>query len=583
MTSLIALTVLTSLAAGAGFDLTTVADRSQMTRTGRLKEVAVVCERLRGSGQSCEVFGTSPEGRPLHAYTLRADDGVTPKPVVLVIAGIHAGEIDGKDAIFTVVEELMNKRHPGVLEAADWVFVPVYNVDGHERFGPNHRPNQRGPEEMGWRVTAQNYNLNRDWTKADAPETRAMLALIAQKNPALIVDLHVTDGAKFRHDIAVLTEPFVDDGSNTALLAPAKRLATQMQTHLKKTKHFPVDFYPAFEIDDDPTSGFSRGVTPGRFTHGYANLRGRLGVLVETHSWQPYKARVQATVDLLHGVFDAARTDARAWQKAAVDVDAARNALVGKKIHLTFDSDPASKKTIDFLGYHYTRTPSAVSGGLWTQYDERKPETWRIPLVDDVVPAVTVSAPAAYAVLPGFAGEVAPILRAHGIRFHTVQAEVDGVVGERFPTGAKTFGATPYEGRQTLRVDGAWEPVRTHLSVGTLVVPVAQPGARIVMELMEPMARESATAWGFFNRRFEQKEYMEDYVVEVEARRMMAKDPALARAFEARLVADAAFRADPQARLRFFYERHPAFDAVYGVVPVLRLLRWPGALPPVPG
>ena len=87
------------------------------------------------------------------------------------------------------------------------LFVPVFNVDGHERFGHWNRPNQRGPDEMGWRTTAQNFNLNRDYVKADAPEMQAMLALVDAWDPLAYVDLHVTDGAKFQHDVSIQVEP----------------------------------------------------------------------------------------------------------------------------------------------------------------------------------------------------------------------------------------------------------------------------------------------------------------------------------------------------------------------------------------
>src|SRR3546814_9049215 len=60
---------------------------------------------------------------------------------------------------------------------------------------------------MGWRTTAQNYNLNRDYLKADAPEMQAMLALVDAWDPILYVDLHVTDGAKFRQDVSYQVEP----------------------------------------------------------------------------------------------------------------------------------------------------------------------------------------------------------------------------------------------------------------------------------------------------------------------------------------------------------------------------------------
>src|SRR5690606_5502337 len=118
----------------------------------------------------CEDFGTTPEGRPMKVMVISRSGALTPAaarergvPVVLIQGGIHAGEIDGKDAGFLALRQaLVNEAAPGALEDLVWVFVPVFNVDGHERFGAWNRPNQRGPAEMGWRTTAQNYNLNRD-------------------------------------------------------------------------------------------------------------------------------------------------------------------------------------------------------------------------------------------------------------------------------------------------------------------------------------------------------------------------------------------------------------------------------------
>jgi murein tripeptide amidase MpaA len=130
------------------------------------------------------------------------------KPVVLFQGGIHAGEIDGKDAGFIALREILEgKSSRGALARTTVLFVPVFNVDGHERFGAWNRPNQRGPEEMGWRATAQNLNLNRDYMKVEAPEMRAMMDLLRQWDPILYADLHVTDGAELREDVSVEIEP----------------------------------------------------------------------------------------------------------------------------------------------------------------------------------------------------------------------------------------------------------------------------------------------------------------------------------------------------------------------------------------
>ena len=89
--------------------------------------------------------------------------------------------------------------------------------------------------------------------------------------------------------------------------------------------------------------------------------------------------------------------------------------------------------------------------------------------------------------------------------------------------------------------------------------------------MFEPAASESLVGWGFFNSVFEQKEYMEAYVAEGEARAMLKKDAALQEEFNAKLSSDAAFAQDPEARLDFFYRRHPAWDEQKDLLPVLRL------------
>ena len=129
-------------------------------------------------------------------------------PVVLAQGGIHAGEIDGKDAGFWLIRDLLQgKVGKGVLDKTVLLFVPVFNVDGHENFRAWNRPNQRGPEQMGFRVTGQRYNLNRDYLKADTPEMQALLGLVNAWDPLVELDLHVTDGAKFQHDVSITGEP----------------------------------------------------------------------------------------------------------------------------------------------------------------------------------------------------------------------------------------------------------------------------------------------------------------------------------------------------------------------------------------
>lgn len=577
--ALVLLTTLSSVAMAAKPDLTTVAERSGYRQTGRYDEVIALCDAYQHAWPQavrCFDFGTSPQGRPMKAMAVSTRGALTPEdaraqelPVVLAQGGIHAGEIDGKDAGFGLLRDLLRgKAGKGLLDKAVLLFVPVFNVDGHENFKAWNRPNQRGPEQMGFRTTAQRYNLNRDYVKADAPEMRAMLALVNAWDPLVALDLHVTDGAKFRHDISITGEP-VNSGDE-ALRAAGRGFRDGIIEKLKQRGSLPVAFYPSFEEEDDPTSGFADGVSTPRFSHGYFPLRNRVAILVETHSWQPYPNRVRATYNTVLAALELAAEHGPQWRQLALEADARAAALGGQPVPLDYTTTDA-KRFIEFLGYAYTRTPSEISGASMTRYDERTPQLWMLPLRDTVVPGRSVPAPTGgYVVPPEHAARVGEQLRVHGIDFRMLHAAAPQAAVEAFDADSVQFSPTPIEGHQRATLTGAWKPANADLAAGALFVPIAQPKARLVMAILEPQAPDSMVAWGAFNNSFEQKEYMEAYVAEEQARLMLARDPALKAAFDKKLEEDAEFAKNPRARLDFFYRRHPAWDAGYNRYPVLR-------------
>src|SRR4051812_31518060 len=254
--------------------LSTVSERSGFRVTGRYEEVERLCPEFAKTWPDavrCTEFGRTPEGRPMLSLAVSRTGALTPDdarergiPVMLVQGGIHAGEIDGKDAGFLALREMLQRKlAPGALDSFVFVFVPVFNVDGHERFGRWNRPNQNGPEEMGWRVTAQNINLNRDYMKADAPEMQSMLRLLDAWDPVLYVDLHVTDGAQFEPDTSNNLEPQrTGDGE---LQASGRTLIADLNTKLSSQGFIALDFYPSFRVSDDPQSGFDASSYPPRF------------------------------------------------------------------------------------------------------------------------------------------------------------------------------------------------------------------------------------------------------------------------------------------------------------------------------
>jgi len=197
---------------GAGSDQwQTYYEKSGYKRTPRYRETINFCQRLAESSSWVQLtyFGKSAQNRNLPLLIVDKDGCFSPestrasgKIVLLIQAGIHAGEIDGKDAGLMLIRDIViHKKATHLLDNVTLLFIPIFNVDGHERFGPYNRVNQNGPEEMGWRVTAQNLNLNRDFLKADTPEMQAWLRLFNQWIPDLLVDCHVTDGADYQYVI----------------------------------------------------------------------------------------------------------------------------------------------------------------------------------------------------------------------------------------------------------------------------------------------------------------------------------------------------------------------------------------------
>ena len=559
--------------------LRTVAEQSNNQRTGRYDEIERLCPAYQQTWPNqvrCFEFGRTPEGRPMLALVASANGALdaasahrAQRPVVLMQGGIHAGEIDGKDAGMVALREMLDgAAAPGALAAATFVFVPVLNVDGHERFGRWNRPNQVGPEEMGWRTTAQNFNLNRDYVKADAPETQAALRLLNEWDPILYVDLHVTDGAEFEHDVSFNVAPTLAGEGDLRRSAVAVR--DELVQRLRATGSLPIDFYPALLRDDDPTSGFAVAIGPKRFSQEYWAARNRLGVLVETHSWKNYPTRVRITHDSIIAMMEMAARDGSKWLQAAKTADENAARVGGTNVALTYENTPHTR-TIEFRGYEYTREPSAISGALVTHYNPKKPQIWRIPLADEVRPADSVTAPrGGYIVPAAYAQIVGDKLALHAIEFRKLSAAT-AVDAEVFRATKVTPAPMTFEGHTPVRLEGRWTRERRDVPAGSLFVPIAQARSLVLLTLFEPQDPDSLVNWGFFATAFEHKEYMEAYVAEAVAREMLQKDPALQQEFAKRLSEDAEFARDPNARLEFFYRRHPSWDERLNLYPVYRV------------
>lgn len=563
-------------------DWTTPAEASHFRTTPSYADTVAYLRKLADAAPGklrLETFGTSPQGRPMTMVIASADGAFTPeaahragKPVVLLQAGIHPGEIEGKDAGLMLLRDFaVTGKLPHLLDKAVLVFIPVFSVDGHENSSPYHRINQNGPDSMGFRGQSQYLNLNRDYIKTDTPEMRDWLKLWQRWQPDLLMDIHTTDGADYQYDLTwYLEDPHKLDPGVSAW--QQKLLNEQVIPAYEKRGHL-ASIYLEFKDGRDPRKGIVNFGSGPRFSTGYAALQNRPALLVETHMLKRYETRVRATYDLVALMLEQAGADAAnliATNRRADDAVVARARDPKAEVALTFKDDPASTP-FKLKGYAFSLTHSDVSNSEWIQYDPSQPRTYDIQNWNGLLPDVAVTAPAAY-VVPAQWTQVIEKLDAHGIAYRRMAGPAKLKV-RAYQLDKPQWAAKPFEGRFMLR-DFAQSTVTrdVELPAGSVIVPMDQRGANVAMELLEPQAPDSLLRWGFLDAIFEPKEYGEPRVLEKLARDMMAKDPALKATFERRLREDAAFAASPSQRLFFFFEHSPWYAAQdVGLYPVYRL------------
>lgn len=558
----------------------TTAESTNYARTSRYDAAIAYARRLDNASPSLvyRSIGKSGEGRDIPLLIAASGNAFTPaqaraqkKAVVFIQAGIHAGEIDGKDAGFALLRDIaITKTHAELLNDAVILFIPIYNVDGHENFNAYMRINQNGPEEMGFRSNATNLNLNRDYMKADAPETRAWLALWNEWKPDVFIDCHVTNGADFQYNV-------------TYEYAHFQEAAPSIKTWMDE--HFDGNVVPRVEkvgnllthyvefAGREVTGGIATFIATPRFATGYTPLRNRPGLLIETNVYKTYKSRVRGTYDVLrYFVEEAGRAKESLF--AAIKTADKQTIERGKsfdetrRFPLTLATTDRSTP-LNFKGVEYRIEDSKISGGRRIIYGD-KPMNITIPRFDEG--RVTASAaPPLYYIVPPQYKDVIERLTAHGIRFTTLTKPMTIEI-ESYKLTEPKWATNSFENRITMTAKQTPINETRTFAAGSVLIPLDQEAANVAVHLLEPSSPDSFLYWGFFNSIFEQKEGGSGYVLEKLALDMLAKDPKLQEEFDKRLQ-DPAFARSPQARLRFFYERSPYYlKQKIGIYPVGRIL-----------
>lgn len=561
-------------------------ERSDGTETPRYDETMAWLQDLADASDLVRLtsFGISPQGRALPLVIVDGRGRFEPdrpadrsdRLVLLVEACIHAGESCGKDAGMLLLRDLADDPQRAVerLGEVTLLFVPIFNVDGHERFSPYGRINQNGPREMGWRVNAQNLNLNRDFLKADTPEMQAWLAMWNAWEPDFFVDVHSTDGADYQYAITYGLE--LGGNLEAGLTGWVRDYRDGMQERMT-ADGYPLAPYVSFREWHDPRSGLRSWVAGPRFSQGYAALRNRPGLLIETHMLKDYATRVESTRLLLDHTLDWLNERGGQLRERIVAADAvtASAGFRARPFPLRFEATGQSEP-FEFLGVEYEPMTSAITGGEYFRFSDR-PDTFTVAYFSHNVPSVTADLPAAYLV-PAEWKSVLDRLAWHGVVTRRLAEPITLEIATARLADPK-WGERPYEGHHTVTFTAEPMTETRTFPAGSVLVPMDQRLARVAAHLLEPEGPDSLVQWGFFDPIFERVEYVESYVIEAMIPKMIEERPSLLEELEAAKAADPEFAGNPWAIRTWFYERTPYYDQRVGIYPVGKVY---GQLPDLP-
>ncbi|MES2627695.1 MAG: M14 family zinc carboxypeptidase [Bacteroidota bacterium] len=510
-----------------------------------------------------EVAGKGDNGREIYTLEIFPVNKAAENVTLLINNGIHAGEPDGIDASIEFAEQVLKGtlRYPNTRI----VIIPVYNVDGNSVQSCCTRANQNGPLNQGFRANSRNLDLNRDFMKADAENTRAFFRIFHRYKPHLLIDNHVSNGADYQYTMTLISTQADKLGT---VLGPflKNEFEPQVYDEMKK-KGTPLVPY-VNTIAEIPDSGLAGFLETPRFATGYAALFNCIGFVPETHMLKPYASRVVATRKLMETM--SSYIDQNATRLIALKKRADLNDRNRKIFPVNWKFDKSRSTTIPFMGYEAGYKPSGVSGQPRLYYDRNRPFTRRIPYYNRFTPADSITKPAAY-LIPQAWKQVISRLELNGVKYSRLEKDTVITVQASYISQFQTSGR-PYEGHYLHSATSrTTKRMEQQFFKGDYLISTDQPAVRFLVEALSPEAADSYFNWNFFDSMLQQKEYFSDYVFEDTAAELLENDPALREKLEQKRKSDAAFSTNGQAQLDFIYRNSPYFEKTFQLYPVFQL------------
>ena len=486
-------------------------ERTGFSETSRYADVMAFIDSLKSSSKEIYVttMGRTSQGRDIPVVVISRPVVRTPadakrlnRPIVYIQGNIHGGEVEGKEALLALLRDLARDQYLNVIDSLIIVTAPIYNIDGNEAVGPQetNRSEQNGPAIVGQRANAQGLDLNRDYIKAEAPETRAALEFLRAWDPDVFMDLHTTDGSY--HGYALTWAPPLNPAARFSGPFTRDTVLPTIRFALRTKERIETFAYGNFLSQDSTERGWYTYDHRPRFGTNYYGLRGRMAILSEAYSHDPFRKRIASTYSFVSEVLSLLAANHEDIIEVGREADRRTTA---------FASMPNSSPPIAIRS-RITRSPhmedmlleEIVRTADSTRYEPGMPPGLRrtgklrnakIPVFDRFDPVLEQKLPYAW-IIPAEQAPLLEPLRRHGL-FIEQAVERTTVHAERFLVDSVIQNPRPFQGHQEIRVGGHWETDSLTIDPAMYVVRAAQPLGILALYLLEPQSDDGLVTWNF--------------------------------------------------------------------------------------
>lgn len=502
--------ILISITASGQFSFLTTAETTDFQSTSTYQEVINFGQELSKSSPyiRLETLANSAEGREIPLWVIanplpdpKKDLSGDDRIVVYLQANIHAGEVEGKEAVQMLARDLLKNPDSEILKNVILLICPVLNADGNEKFSKQNRTNQVGPVNgVGVRYNGQFLDLNRDAMKLETPEITGVVNQIFNRwDPAITVDCHTTNGS-YHEEPVTYTWMMNPNGERNLINFMRDDMMPAVHTHLKEDYKIENLFYGEFINRMVPDSGWISYASEPRYLVNYVGVRNRLAILNENYVYADFKTRVYGSYYLLWAILDYA---AQHKSKILKMIDEADQRMINR-----FDSaNPVDSFAILYEG---RPTPEKITikaieadtipgmRGYWRYKQSDRHRTVTVPYIADYYPTKNVAIPYAYLItVPD--KEVLENLKNHGIIVEKLSSDHSFTV-ESFTINDLKAERRLNQGHYTNSVKGEVKREQKVFPAGTCLVRTDQKLGNLAAYLLEPQSDDGLLLWNFFDK-----------------------------------------------------------------------------------